>query len=556
MAKTTHGSGAAPDNEKWYYMDGDKKCGPVDADQLISLLASGQLAPDTKVWTKRLGQWSPADTTDLVDLARGQKPESGENGEKPAKKSKKRLWILLILGLLAAVTLAVACYLFFFKKKAPEPVEETVPVATEEVLSYDIAQPLVYEDDQCAFWIDQIGEKGDYLELDVRCVNKTEDVLSFSWNSTSINGSMFDPQWKWKVNVQENATMNSSITFPLSELREHNLAPGEEIKFVLSVFNETQFAKVLEESEEYIYRSVIATGKDPLGGSKEIEGYEGWFFSKRTKVDKAGRPYFVAKNKTKVYLDELRNSDGDLVYGLNLPRYSLGEFYVDYYGRPYYFNESGNTVYYDGYGYAFCDEETGKYYYYDESGRLANYGEHGVPEYYEGTVSQELLEVGKPETLKKADGYFLAHREFTLYPTGKTADDITRPERISGENEKVYWDGIKGNYTVLGGTKNVQGYVVHTYVENNTDQYFYICWTDVTVNGFAAYPDSSTPVRPHSCYYRDILIPASVLQEIEEKLQSDAIEEIGFTMDARGENLNVPLYPIVWEVPPIPEDAE
>lgn len=555
MANTTYGSGAAPDNEQWYYMDGDTKSGPVDADALISLLESGQLPPDTRVWTKRLGNWSPANTTELVNRvnSRKQTPDPVEE-EVPPKKKKTRLWILVILGLLAAVTLAIACWLFFFKKEAPEPVAEAPTEATEAVLSYDIAQPLVYEDDQCAFWIDAIGEKGDYLELDVRCVNKTEDVLSFAWQSTSINGNMFDPLWK--VYVQENATLHSSITFPFSNLQSHNLMPGEEIKYILSVFNESQFNKVLEESAEYIYRNVIATGKDPFGGSKEIEGYEGWFFSKKTKVDKSGRPYYVAKDKTHVYFDEIRDSEGNMVYEPETSEYWTGKFYDDPFGRPYYFNDFGTTVYYDGHGFAFFDEETGRNYFYDENGKTAYYGNNGVPEYYEQTVSAELLEAGKPDKLVRADGHFIVHKEFSLYPTGKTADQITRPERVSGENEQIYWDGEKGFFVVLGGTKNVQGYVIHTYVENKTDNYFYFSWTDVTVNGSKVDPDSSTPLRPHSCYYRDILIPAAALQEIEEALGSDEIETIGFKLYALGENLKVPLYPITWEVPPIPEDAE
>ena len=557
MKRTTKGSGAAPDNEQWYYMAGEQKCGPVDTDEILSLLSSGELAPDTRVWTKRLGQWTPADATDLVNRMNDGKVTVEKEADQPAKR-KKRWWIWVIVGILAAILVGVACAVLASRKNtgAAVPEETAEPVVTEPVITYGIEEPLVYEDDQCAFWIDSVDEKGDYLELDVRCENKTDDVLFFSWDGTSINGSMFDPLWE--VYVQANATLNSSITFPFTNLQRRNLMPGEEIKYVLSVFNMGQYEKVLEESEDYIYRNVNPTGKDPLGGSKEIEGYDGWFFDKRVRVDKDGRPYYVAKDKSKVYFDTIREPDGSMRYEPDQTEVEkkAAKFYDDPHGRPYYFNKAGSTVYYDGYGYAFYDKETDRNYYYDVNGRMAYFGNNGVPEYYEGTVTQEQLDAGKPEKLESADGHFIVHKEFSLYPTGKTGDQITRPERITGENEKVYWDGEKGSFVLLGGTKNVQGYVIHTYVENNTDQYFYFHWEDVTVNGIEANLDSSTPLRPHSYYYRDILIPAETLQEIAGKLGSSVLEELGFTLSAKGENLNVPLYPITWEVPAEAESEE
>jgi len=553
MERTTYGSAAASSSsEKWYYMESGKKCGPVDASELVSMLTAGTLTPDTRVWTKGMANWAPADATDLVNRVNGKKQGPVATNlkapETPAKR-RKRWWIWLIIGILLAIIVGVVCAVMVFRKKNAAPVSNET-VATEPVLTYGLEDPVIFENEECAFLIDAIGEKGDYLELDVCCVNKTSDVLSFSWNSTSINGSMFDPLWE--VYVQGNATMKSSITFPLSNLQSHNLLPGEEIRFILSVFNVDQFEKVREESEKYIARDVSSTGKDHFGGCKVIEGYDGWFFSWRTQIDKKGRPYYVAKDKTNVYFDEIRDSDGNLIYKPDTAEYWTGKFYDDSFGRPYYFSKTGTTVYYDGYGYAFYDKETSRYYYYDENGQIAYYGNNGVPECYEGTVSQELLEEGKPKKLESADGHFIVHKEFSIYPTGKAAGEVTRPERISGDAEQVYWNGEKGSFILLGGTEDVKGYTVHTYVENNTDNYFYFCWTDVTVNGLPAYPDSSIPLRPHSCSYRDILIPASILEELE----IEAVEEIGFTLDARGENLSVPLYPIIWEAPPVPENVE
>ena len=558
MAGTARGSAAATGSENWYYMDGAKKQGPVDAAVLVSKLTAGELPPNTRVWKKGMEGWRAADETDLLNRTADQKQTSAESvqykAQKPETKRKKRWWIWLILGILVAIIIGAVLSVMVFRRKAPAEAEQQA-TEVQEVLTYGLKDSVIFEDDQCAFLIDAVGEKGDYLELDVRCVNKTSDTLSFTWKSTRINGSMFDPLWS--VCVQGNATLRSSITFPLTKLKNHNLLPGEEINFVLSVFNEDRFAEILEESQKYIARNVNSAGKDHFGGCKEIKGFDGWFFSWRTRIDKKGRPYILLSDKSSIYFDEIRDSSGDLLYKSDTTEPWNGKFYDDSFGRPYYFSKRGSTVYYDGYGYAFYDKEADRNYYYDVNGQIAYYGNNGVPEYYDGTVSQEQLDAGKPEKLEHADGCFVVHKEFTIYPTGKDAGQITYPERVSADTEKVYWDGEKGQFILLGGTRDVKGYTVRTYVENNTDDYFYFCWKDVTVNGVAVDDtvlDSSMPIRPHSCYYKDILIPVSVLKQVEEQLGSDELAEIGFTLKAGGENLKVHLYPIIWEVPPASEN--
>lgn len=544
MAGTARGSAAATGSETWYYMNGGKKQGPVDAAVLVSKLTAGELPPNTRVWKKGMEGWSPADETELLNRSADQKQTptviSLNKAEQPETKRKKPWWPWLIVGILLAIMIGAACSVIVFRKKAAAaPAEPTA--ATEAVLSYGLKDPVIFENDQCAFLIDAVGEKGDYLELDVRCVNKLSDVISFSWNSTSVNGNMFDPLWK--VSVQGNATMKSSITFPLSNLEKHNLLPGEEIKFVLSVFNEDQFEKLREESGQYITRNVSEVGKGYNGGCKEIKGYDGWYFAWRVKVDKNGRPYYVRSDKSTVYFDEIRDSNGAPLYKPDTTDAYIGSFYDDFAGRPYYFNKYGTTVYYDGCGYAFYDKETGRHYYYDENGKPAYYGNGGIPEYYEGAVEQELLDAGKPKALKRGDGSFIVHEEFVIYPTGKDAGKLTYPERISTDTEQIYWDGEKGTFVLLGGTMDAfKGYVVHTCIENNGDSYIYFGWNGATVNGVITNPDSTSVLRPHSRIYRDVIIPRSVLAENDIK----EVKEISFSVSAKGENLSVPLYPITW----------
>ena len=393
-----------------------------------------------------------------------------------------------------------------------------------------------------SFIIDAVGEKGDYLELDVRCVNKTGDLLTFCWESVCINGSMFNPMWD--VSVQANSTMKSSITFPLSALNTYNLLPADQIKFILRVHNEHQYNDLLMESEQYILHDWDVTENTTLEDYKTVEGYDGYLFAQNVEVDKDGRPYYVSEDETKVYFDEIYDQNGNMLYEPQSDDFDYGGFYDDSFGRPYYFTNSGETVYYDGYGFAFYDEDNEKYYFFDEYGKPAHYGNGGIPEYYEEEVTESMLDDEKPESLAKAGGCYIVHKEFTLYPTGKTAEEVTRPNRVTANSELVYWNGEKGSFIVLGGEMDeFKGYIVHTYVQNDSDGYVYFGWNDVVVNGVDTYPDSITVLRPHSSAYRDILIPAELLKTNKIK----TVERIDFCVYASGENLSVPLYPIEWK---------
>lgn len=544
MEYTAYGSTAASSTSgKWYYMDGGKKTGPVNVSKLTAMLESGELSPETRVWTAGMEKWSPAADTDLMNPANGQKQApvvvSLNASEQPAPKKKSRWWIWLIVGILLVAGIAAAVYFLFFHQKAPETPEGEV----EEVITYVMDNYVVYESDECAFLIDTIGEKGDYLELDVRCVNKTDDTLYFAWESTCINGSMFDPLWS--VYVQANSTMKSSITFPLSTLESYNLLPAEQIKFVLAVHNVDQFDRLRADSSQYILSDLDVLDEKLLKNYKRVEGYDGYLFAKSVEVDKDGRPYYVNEDKTAVYFDEIYTAKGYPLYDFDTDISSYESFYNDSFGRPYYFTDSGSVVYYDGYGYAFTDEESGKHYFYDEAGDPAYYGNSGIPEYYEGTAPQDM---DKPNDLAKAGGSNLVHKEFAIYPTGKDADEVTYPNRIFAASEQIYWEGEKGTFIVLGGTMDeFKGYIVHTYIRNDSDNYIYFGWDDVVVNGVSAYPDSVSALRPHSSCYRDIIIPAELLEDNKVK----AVEEIDFRVYAVGENLSVPLYPIAWDAAPI-----
>ena len=575
MAYSANKSGnASSDNEKWYYMVGEQKCGPVDTSDLISKLASGELAPDTRVWSKSLGKWTPANDTDLINQANAQEESSAEDNQKAEKPGKKPRWLIwAIIGVLVAAILAVAVFFLFFRNKKEDTV---IPETTEavEILTYGLAEPVVYEDENCKFLVDNISENGDFLELDVRCVNKTSDVLQFSWRNTSINGFMFDPYWS--VRVSSNSAMESSITFPCSVLNSWNVLRADEINFVLSVFNDSGYRTLLEDSAQYIVPDFTKTGEVTPAGYQRFEGFGKYLFTKKVKSDDDGRPYYL-KDEKPVYFDEIRDANGDLVYTMDFVGANDNIFYRDHVGRPYYFSLCGHTIchscestvshdctanmcsecgsviyyecgaatYYDGYGFAFSDAETGKNYFYDINGKPAYYGNDGIPEYYEGTPTQEMLDAGMPEELTRANGCFLVHKEFSLYPTGLQADEVTYPERVKDTNEQVFWDGDKGCFVVLNGKQNVTGYSIQTYVENRSDHYIYMNWEDVEVNGIAVFPHAPEALRPHSYVYTTVTVPTKTLTDY----KVGTVQQVEFRVQVKGENLSVPLYPIKWMAP-------
>ena len=460
-----------------------------------------------------------------------------ETPEEPTPtKPKSRWWIWLIVGILV-VGIGVAVGFFLL---APKDEAEAPEVVEEPELTYSIADPIVFENEQCAFIIDEVGEKGDYLELDVRCVNKTEDPLTFTWESTCINGSMFDPLWE--TTALGNSTMKSSITFPLGTLEEHNLLPANEIKYILRIYDEFGTRTLLQESGKHIV--ALEDVGSRYKNFRKIKGYDGYLFSPDVKVDDDKRPYYLNADKEKVYFDEIYDLNGYPYYPIISDEIEHTHFYDDDLGRPYYFNASGNTIYYEGFGFAFSDPVSGKNYFYDENGDAAFYGFSGIPEYYNKEIPQDLVEAGKPLALEKAFGTNIVHEEFVFYPTGLTAEELEYPNRIFATSEEIYWAGEKGNFIVLGGTMDeFQGYIVHTYIENRSDNYIVFGWNGAKVNGANASPGTISVLRPHSNVYRDVVIPIGLLKENSIK----NVEEIKFRVYAVGENLSVPLYPIVWE---------
>ncbi len=158
-------------------------------------------------------------------------------------------------------------------------------------------------------------------------------------------------------------------------------------------------------------------------------------------------------------------------------------------------------------------------------------------------MTDRLLETAAPTDIM---GAYVVHQEYTIYPTDMEEEEITYPERITTSVEQVYWEGEKGSFIVLSTEKDAfEGFIVHVYVQNNSDNFVCFFAGDVTVNGID-YPDSTIKVlRGGSNSYWDIVIPKSMLEED----NITAVEAIQCRIGVIGENMAVPLYPIEWNAP-------
>ena len=71
------------------------------------------------------------------------------------------------------------------------------------------------------------------MQLEVTCVNKTQEALDFSWNNVSVCGIMYDPQWT--VTVPAGETLVSKVEIDTYVLETLDIHAADEITFQLCI---------------------------------------------------------------------------------------------------------------------------------------------------------------------------------------------------------------------------------------------------------------------------------------------------------------------------------
>ena len=141
------------------------------------------------------------------------------------------------------------------------PPAESVPEASTQSAPPQpaMAETVLVDNDQVTFAVVSAQENAHTgMQLQVRCVNKTDRTLLFSWDMVSVCGYMYDPFWAQEV--AGGKTANSTVYLDTLELERMGVAAVEEISFTLRVVDsENWMDEPLVDAPFTIY----PTGLDP-----------------------------------------------------------------------------------------------------------------------------------------------------------------------------------------------------------------------------------------------------------------------------------------------------
>lgn len=121
---------------------------------------------------------------------------------------------------------------------APEDTTEaSVPETTEApVTVYEAGEDALVNNEYCTFSVGAVSDNElAGMQVEVTCVNKTQEALDFSWNNVSVCGVMYDPQWA--VTVSAGETLVSQVEIDTYALEMMGIHAADEITFQLNVLS-------------------------------------------------------------------------------------------------------------------------------------------------------------------------------------------------------------------------------------------------------------------------------------------------------------------------------
>ena len=136
----------------------------------------------------------------------------------------------------AVVTTATEVTVEIDEVVEPETTEATEPETTEttEATEPPVDRPALVDDENVTFIVGAASSSDlAGMELEVTCVNKTQEELVFSWNDVSVCGLMYNPAWA--VNVPAGETLVSQVEIDTYTLETMDIHSVDEITFQLNV---------------------------------------------------------------------------------------------------------------------------------------------------------------------------------------------------------------------------------------------------------------------------------------------------------------------------------
>ena len=120
---------------------------------------------------------------------------------------------------------------------APEETTEEVTETTEApVTVYETSETVLVDNEYCTFTVGAVSDNElAGMQLEVTCVNKTQESLDFSWNNVSVCGMMYDPMWT--VTVPAGETVTGQVEIDTYALENMDIQAADEITFQLNVLS-------------------------------------------------------------------------------------------------------------------------------------------------------------------------------------------------------------------------------------------------------------------------------------------------------------------------------
>ena len=138
-----------------------------------------------------------------------------------------------------------------------ESTEAEVPETTEApVTVYETDDAMLLDNEDCSFTVGAASNNElAGMQLEVTCVNKTQEALDFSWNNVSVCGVMYDPQWA--VTVPAGETVTTQVEIDTYALEMMDIYAADEITFQLNVVSSENW---MDDPYAMEYFTVYPTG--------------------------------------------------------------------------------------------------------------------------------------------------------------------------------------------------------------------------------------------------------------------------------------------------------
>lgn len=119
---------------------------------------------------------------------------------------------------------------------APTVAPSTQAPTEPPVVQSPMKETVLVDNDAAAFTVTEAKTSSHAgMQLYVRCVNKTDRALMFSWDMVSVCGYMYDPLWA--VEVAAGKSANSIIDLDTYQLEKLGITSVDEVTFTLRIYD-------------------------------------------------------------------------------------------------------------------------------------------------------------------------------------------------------------------------------------------------------------------------------------------------------------------------------